>query len=95
MGAPHGKTYMGWWGNLGGPTQKYVYRYAVSSQAQKPFKGALHAAFFNTFRRVRAQAIFVLLPVACYYYVWTEANKYNKWLYTKEGRETLERLNEE
>lgn len=68
-------------------------RYAVSSQAQKPLAGAMHAAFFNTLRRVKAQAFYVIVPVGLYYWIWTESNKYNHWLYTKAGRETLERLN--
>uniref|UniRef100_A0A060TGR0 Cytochrome b-c1 complex subunit 8 n=1 Tax=Blastobotrys adeninivorans TaxID=409370 RepID=A0A060TGR0_BLAAD len=88
-----GHGYQGWWGSLGGPKQKYTVRYGVAHTAQKPLYGTLHAAFFNTFRRVRAQAFYVLFPVATYYYVWTKAQEYNKWLYTKEGRETLERLN--
>jgi ubiquinol-cytochrome c reductase subunit 8 len=55
----------------------------------------MHAAFFNTLRRVRAQAIYVIVPVGLYYYIWTEAQSYNKWLYTKAGRETLDKLNAE
>ncbi|KAA8915777.1 hypothetical protein TRICI_002077 [Trichomonascus ciferrii] len=78
---------------IGGPKQKYIYRYSVSHQAQKPLKGAMHAAFFNTFRRVKSQAFYVLVPVSLYYFLWTKAQDYNHWLYTKDGRETLERLN--
>jgi ubiquinol-cytochrome c reductase subunit 8 len=30
-----------------------------------------------------------------YYYIWTKGKEYNEWLYTKDGRETLERINAE
>lgn len=83
---------MGWWGSLGSPTQKGIARYAVSGHAQKPLAGAFHAAIFNTFRRVKSQAFFVIFPVTIYYTIWKEAESYNHWLYTKAGREELERL---
>ncbi|KAF5094770.1 hypothetical protein D0Z00_003403 [Geotrichum galactomycetum] len=92
MSPPGAKTYMGWWGSLGSPTQKGIARYAVSGNAQKPFAGAFHAAIFNTFRRFKAQIFFVVFPVSVYYYIWKRAEAYNHWLYTKAGREELERL---
>lgn len=83
---------MGWWGTLGSPAQKGIARYAVSGYAQKPFVGALHNAIFNTFRRVKNQIFFVAFPVTIYYYIWTSTQEKNHWLYTKAGRETLEKL---
>ncbi|KAF5098779.1 hypothetical protein D0Z03_001154 [Geotrichum reessii] len=92
MSPPGAKTYMGWWGSFGSPPQKGIARYVVSGNAQKPFAGAFHAAIFNTFRRFKAQVFFVVFPVSVYYFIWKEAEAYNHWLYTKAGREELERV---
>ncbi|VVT56626.1 uncharacterized protein SAPINGB_P005184 [Magnusiomyces paraingens] len=92
MGPPHPKSYMGWWGSIGSPPQKGIARYAVSAGSQKLFHHAFHNAIFNTFRRVKNQIFFVVFPVSIYYYIWTSANNYNQWLYTKAGHETLEKL---
>lgn len=83
---------MGWWGSLGSPPQKGIARYAVSGYAQKPFQGAFHDAIFNTFRRVRSQAFFVVFPITIYYYIWKRAEAYNRFLYTKAGEEELARV---
>lgn len=77
---------------LGSPTQKGIARYSVSGHAQKPLAGAFHNAIFNTFRRVKGQAFYVIFPVTIYYYIWKQAESYNHWLYTKAGREELERV---
>ncbi|KAK6203165.1 ubiquinol-cytochrome-c reductase chain [Scheffersomyces amazonensis] len=87
------KTYMGWWGNMGSTKQKYVTSYSVSPYATKPFKGALYNAFFNTFRRTKNQFLYVAIPAVIVWNVWTNARDYNEYLYTKEGREELERVN--
>lgn len=81
--------------SLDTPRQRYIVRYGISSGANKPLHGALHNAVFNTFRRVKSQALYVIVPVSIYYYIWTSSSEYNRWLYTKDGRETLERLNAE
>lgn len=93
MGAPGAKTYMGWWGHIGSPKQKGVTTYTVSPFAQRPLAGAAHNAVFNTFRRVKAQALYVLIPGSLIYYWWAGARDYNEYLYTKAGREELERVN--
>ncbi|AAS52564.1 AEL121Wp [Eremothecium gossypii ATCC 10895] len=93
MGGPHGKAYMGWWGSMGSPKQKYITSYAVSPYAQKPLAGIFHNAVFNTFRRVRAQALYVIIPFGLYYAWWANCRDYNEFLYTKAGREELERVN--
>lgn len=74
--------------------QKFTVRYGLSPNAQNPFKGVVHNAFFNTFRRVKSQFLFVLIPVGTYWSIWTWAQGYNEWLYTKAGKETLERVSE-
>ncbi|KAH3899684.1 ubiquinol--cytochrome-c reductase subunit 8 SCDLUD_003967 [Saccharomycodes ludwigii] len=93
MGGPQAKTYMGWWGHLGSPKQKHITSYAVSPFAQKPFAGAANAAIFNVFRRVKSQALYILIPASIYWVWWTNGEQYNNYLYTKAGREELERVN--
>lgn len=92
-GAPAARTYMGWWGSLGSPTQKGVTSYAVSNYAQNPLKGVAHSAVFNVFRRVKNQAFFVVFPAIVIWEWWVQARDYNEYLYTKAGREELERVN--
>ncbi|KAK7204122.1 ubiquinol cytochrome C reductase subunit 8 [Myxozyma melibiosi] len=92
MGAPEPHGYMGWWGHMGGPKQRGIVTYAVSSYAQKPFAGALYNAFFNTFRRVSSQALYVVLPVSGLVYVVNKAQARNEFLYSKAGREELEAM---
>ncbi|ODV63019.1 ubiquinol--cytochrome-c reductase subunit 8 ASCRUDRAFT_74436 [Ascoidea rubescens DSM 1968] len=92
-GGHGGKAYMGWWGNLGSPKQKGITTYTVSPFAQKPLKGVAHNAIFNVFRRVKNQTLFVVIPGAIIYYWWSVNRDYNHYLYTKAGREELERVN--
>lgn len=91
-GPPAPKTYMGWWGHIGSPKQKYITQYTVSPYATKPLQGALHNAFFNTFRRVKNQFLYVAIPFTLVYVVWDRAREYNEFLYTKAGREELEKV---
>lgn len=92
-GGPSPKTYMGWWGHIGSPKQKYVTTYTVSPFATRPMKDSLYNAFFNTFRRTKNQALYILIPGTIVWNIWTRARDYNEYLYTKEGREELERVN--
>ncbi|KAK9380731.1 cytochrome b-c1 complex subunit 8 [Kockiozyma suomiensis] len=92
MGGPEPHGYMGWWGHMGGPKQRGIVTYSVSSYAQKPFAGALYNFFFNTFRRVSSQAIFVILPASGLIYVIDKARARNEYLYSKAGREELEAM---
>ncbi|CUM66879.1 uncharacterized protein PRCAT00004563001 [Priceomyces carsonii] len=93
MGGISAKTYMGWWGHIGSPKQKYVNIYTVSPYATRPMKDALYNAFFNTFRRTKNQALYVIVPAVIVWNVWVKARDYNEYLYTKSGREELERVN--
>jgi ubiquinol-cytochrome c reductase subunit 8 len=48
---------------IGCPTpQKGITTYSLSSNRQKPFGGAAHAAVFNTWRRFRHQVLYVVPP---------------------------------
>ncbi|VEU23531.1 DEKNAAC104698 [Brettanomyces naardenensis] len=85
--------YMGWWGHIGSPKQKYITQYTVSPYAQAPLKGSLDRAVFNTFRRAKAQVFYLAVPALIVWEIWVHARDYNAYLYTKEGREELERVN--
>lgn len=87
------KASMGWWGNIGSPKQKYITTYTVSPYATKPLKGALYNSVFNVFRRVKNQTLFIVIPAVIVWNVWAKARDYNEYLYTKEGREDLEKAN--
>lgn len=87
------KTYTGWWGSLGSPKQKYVTTYTVSPFATKPLKDNAYNAVFNVFRRSKNQVLFLVIPGVIVWNVWAKARDYNEYLYTKEGREELERVN--
>lgn len=78
---------------MGSPAQKGITSYAVSPYAQKPLTGIYHSALFNTFRRVKSQVLFVVIPGALYWMWWSNSRDYNEYLYTKAGREELERVN--
>lgn len=93
MGGAGPKTYMGWWGNMGSPAQKYITTYSVSPYATNPLAGTAHNAIFNTFRRTKNQILFVVIPAVIVWNVWAEARDYNEYLYTKAGREDLEKAN--
>lgn len=93
MAGPHAHAYIGWWGKMGSPKQKYVNQYFVSPYATKPLKDNLNRAFFNTFRRVKNQAFFLVVPGVIVWNIWTQARDYNEFLYTKAGREELARVN--
>lgn len=93
MGGISAKTYMGWWGHMGSQPQKNVAMYTVSPYATKPLKGALYNSIFNTFRRTKNQALYVIIPGVIVWNVWTTARDYNEYLYTKAGREDLEIAN--
>ena len=84
---------MGWWGNMGSPAQKNVAIYSVSPYATRPFKDNLHNAVFNVFRRTKNQALYIILPAVIVWNIWTQARDYNEYLYTKAGRDELERVN--
>lgn len=78
---------------MGGPVQKGITSYSVSPYAQKPLTGIYHNAVFNTFRRVKSQVLFLVLPAAAYWMWWTNCRDYNEFLYTKAGKEELDRVN--
>ncbi|KAJ5975679.1 hypothetical protein N7481_009386 [Penicillium waksmanii] len=59
--------YIGTWGEFGCPTPQRIATYALSSNRQRPFAGAFHAAIFNTFRRFRGQVLYVVPPFVIAY----------------------------
>ncbi|KAL9132156.1 MAG: hypothetical protein Q9217_000090 [Psora testacea] len=81
----HGK-YLGGWGNLGSQTQKGITTYAISANRQRPLAGTLNAAFFNTWRRFRGQALYVLPPFVFAYMAMNWAIEKNEFYNSKPGR---------
>lgn len=51
----------------GSMTQKGVTTYALSPNRQRPLAGALNSAVFNTWRRFRGQALYVIPPFVIAY----------------------------
>lgn len=84
---------MGWWGNIGSPAQKRVTTYTVSPYAQSAMRGALERSVFNTWRRTKSQALYIIIPGVIVWNVWANARDYNEYLYTKAGSEELARVN--
>ena len=70
----------------GSQPQKGVTSYALSSNRQRPFAGALNAAIFNTWRRFRAQVFYVAPPFIALYFILDYAERRNKYLNSKAGR---------
>ncbi|CAY68154.1 Subunit 8 of ubiquinol cytochrome-c reductase complex [Komagataella phaffii GS115] len=91
--AGHPGAYMGWWGFIGSPKQKNVTTYTISPYVGSPLKGSSERAIFNVWRRTKAQALYVIIPGIIVWNVWAQARDYNEYLYTKAGREELERVN--
>ncbi|KAL6715575.1 Cytochrome b-c1 complex subunit 8, mitochondrial [Lecanora helva] len=81
----HGQ-YLGGWGNLGSQTQKGITTYSLSANRQRPLAGALNAAVFNTWRRCRAQALYVVPPFAIAYLLVNWAVEKNEYYNSKAGR---------
>ncbi|KAL8708660.1 MAG: hypothetical protein Q9220_006485 [cf. Caloplaca sp. 1 TL-2023] len=81
----HGQ-YLGPWGNIGSQTQKGIVTYALSSNRQRPFAGAMTAAVFNTYRRSKAQFLYVVPPLAVAYLIMNWAVEKNEYYNSKEGR---------
>ncbi|GFZ51348.1 Complex III subunit 8 [Saitozyma sp. JCM 24511] len=76
-GMPGGKTYMGWWGDMGGPRQKGIVQYTLSPFKQKAMRGVFQGYLFNGFRRIMAQVPYFALPFAGGYavYIWGSNNE--------------------
>jgi ubiquinol-cytochrome c reductase subunit 8 len=82
--ARHSKWF-GHMGNLGGPAQKGLITYQLSSYQQRPFAGVLKHGVFNTFRRVSGQVPYILPAVLVFYYTYTWGNQQHKYLNSKAG----------
>ncbi|KAL9546981.1 hypothetical protein MBANPS3_006404 [Mucor bainieri] len=85
MGGAKGKSYMGWWGHMGGPTQRGVVTYILSPFEQKAFAGAAHNAVFNTARRVTSQVPYIGVAFGLGYFIYTSAVKRHTYLSSKAG----------
>ncbi|MCJ1285645.1 hypothetical protein MMC26_004986 [Xylographa opegraphella] len=85
----HGQ-FLGGWGNLGSQTQKGITTYSISANRQAPLAGTLHAAIFNTWRRFKAQALYVIPPFAIAYATMNWAIEKQEWDALVKRAETME-----
>lgn len=67
--------------------QRGIVAYGLASNRQRAFGGALHRAFFNTWRRSKAQVLYWVPPFVLGYLVLDWSIERNKYLNSKEGRE--------
>lgn len=61
--------------SVGGPKQKGITTYSLSSLQQRAMAGTLHGAVFNTFRRTKNQFLYFAPPFIVGYYVYTWAGE--------------------
>ncbi|GLI71988.1 ubiquinol--cytochrome-c reductase subunit 8 [Penicillium ochrochloron] len=78
--------FIGNWGEFGCPTPQRIASYSLSSNRQRPFAGAFHAAIFNSFRRFRHQVLYVVPPFIVAYATMNWAVERNEFLNSKPGR---------
>merc|ERR1711890_82922 len=85
-GMPTGSKYMGWWGDMGGPTQKGIQQYIVSPFRQQPMRGAFAHWAKNGYRRLAQQAVYFAVPLGLGYAVIQWAVKDNHLRNSKHGQ---------
>ncbi|BGP10486.1 hypothetical protein NBRC10512_002759 [Rhodotorula toruloides] len=85
-GMPTGNKYMGWWGDMGGPTQKGISQYVVSPFRQAPMRGAFSHYLHNGVRRLGQQAVYFVVPFAAAYGILQWAIKDNHLRNSKHGQ---------
>ncbi|PKY08911.1 cytochrome b-c1 complex subunit 8 [Aspergillus campestris IBT 28561] len=83
---PKNGVFMGGWGNFGCPTPQRIATYSLSPNRQRPLAGAFNAAIFNTFRRCKAQVLYVVPPFVAAYAAMNWAIERNHYLQSKPGR---------
>ncbi|CAO1621435.1 unnamed protein product [Parajaminaea phylloscopi] len=84
-GMPTGKKYMGWWGAFGGPQQKGISQYSVSSNQQAAMRGALRQYLFYGYKRIMANAPYFGIPFGIGYAVYSWGVSRNHYLNSKAG----------
>lgn len=60
---------------VGGPKQKGITTYSLSSLQQRAMAGTLNGAIFNTFRRTKNQFLYFAPPFIVGYYIYTWAGE--------------------
>ncbi|ORY28056.1 cytochrome b-c1 complex subunit 8 [Naematelia encephala] len=88
-GMPSGKTWQGWWGDLGGAKQKGIVTYTLSPYQQRAFKGVITGWILNGSTRLLAQVPYWIVPFGIAYstYLWGKSTyEYNN---SKEGHHKL------
>ncbi|ORX40837.1 cytochrome b-c1 complex subunit 8 [Kockovaella imperatae] len=88
-GMPTGKSYMGWWGSMGGPKQKGIVTYSVSPYRQRAFQGVISGWIFNGTRRLIQQSAYFLVPLSIGYGVYSWGSKKYAYNNSKEGHHAM------
>ncbi|WEW56800.1 ubiquinol--cytochrome-c reductase subunit 8 [Emydomyces testavorans] len=84
---PKNGVYMGGWGNFGTVhPQRGIITYSLASNRQRPLAGAMYNAIFNTWRRCKAQFLYVVPPFVIAYATMNWAVERNEYLNSKPGR---------
>ncbi|PWN31087.1 putative ubiquinol-cytochrome c reductase complex 11 kda protein [Jaminaea rosea] len=84
-GMPTGKKYMGWWGSMGGPQQKGITAYSISSNQQNIMGGAFRQYMIFGYKRLMAQLPYFGIPLAIGYGVYSWGVSRNHYLNSKAG----------
>ncbi|KIV96311.1 hypothetical protein PV10_00193 [Exophiala mesophila] len=74
------------WGHKAIPKQTGIVTYALSPNRQRPLANAFYNAFFNTFRRSRAQFWYVVPPFVAAWWLLEWAEHEAHFASSKEGR---------
>jgi len=82
---PGPKTYIGWWGAMGGPKHKGVTQYAMSPYRQSAFRGAFNGYLFHGARRLASNAPYFVPPFALGYAVYTWAKAKDHYYNSKQA----------
>ncbi|KAJ1980240.1 ubiquinol--cytochrome-c reductase subunit 8 [Dimargaris cristalligena] len=76
-------------GNLGGPKQRGIVSYRLSSYEQRVFAGVFKKGFYNVIRRFSANVLYIGPPMIASYMVYSWAKKRNTYLNSKAGHHEL------
>ncbi|KAK0538637.1 ubiquinol--cytochrome-c reductase subunit 8 [Tilletia horrida] len=84
-GMPTGRKWMGWWGEMGSPTQKGITQYTISPYQTANMRGAVQTYIFYGYKRIMQQAPYFAIPFAAGYGIYTWGKKTNAYNNSKAG----------
>jgi len=84
----HSKWF-GHMGHLGGPVQKGIVTYQISSYEQRAFANLFKNGLFNMTRRIGSQLVYVVPAILLFYSVYSWGNSRHVYINSKEGKAAL------